>query len=266
MKLTFFLLFKNIINIFVNILLFIYEKMLLTIFYDEIFNIYTNKFLFYYMEDLRNIDEQFKDLIKKRKQKDIKICYNNIEEINFLINKLNQMNHPFLNERKNKLIDIYENEIYMNIMYIIYLSYSYFMNNIDTENDYKSVFVNIQNSSFYNQYKSNIKIQTMELYFLMDELNINNNYYNTLEKLRELIEDVYDLELKNEINEFIKYCEIGYLNNEKNEIKKLLNKKEFDKAKIKYEKILNEFKSDCVVKNVKKEYNCLLKNINNLNS
>ena len=140
------------------------------------------------------------------------------------------------------------------------------MNNIDTENDYKSVFVNIQKSSFYDKYKDNIKIKTMELYFLMDELKINNNYYNTLKKLRELISNVFDFELKNEINEFIKYCEIGYLNNEKNEIKKLLNKKEFDKAKIKYEKILNEFKSDYITKNLKKEYNSLLKILKNINS
>ena len=218
------------------------------------------------MEDLRIIDEQFNELIKKRKQKDIKICYNNIEEINFLISKLNQINHPIFNERKNELIEIYENEINVNIIYIIYLSYAYFMNNIDTENDYKSVFVNIQKSSFYDKYKDNIKIKTMELYFLMDELKINNNYYNTLKKLRELISNVFDFELKNEINEFIKYCEIGYLNNEKNEIKKLLNKKEFDKAKIKYEKILNEFKSDYITKNLKKEYNSLLKILKNINS
>ena len=68
------------------------------------------------MEDLRIIDEQFNELIKKRKQKDIKICYNNIEEINFLISKLNQINHPIFNERKNELIEIYENEINVNII------------------------------------------------------------------------------------------------------------------------------------------------------
>ena len=43
----------------------------------------------------------------------------------------------------------------MNINYIINLSYSYFMDNIDSENDYSSVLKNIQNSSFYSNYKSN---------------------------------------------------------------------------------------------------------------
>ena len=102
----------------------------------------------------------------------------------------------------------------------------------------------------------------MELYFIMKELEINND--NTLKKLNEIIKDIFDIELINEAKEYIKYCEINYINNEKIEIKKLLNQKEFDKAKIKYEIILNEFKNDYIIRNIKKEYKLLLKNLDNL--
>jgi len=216
------------------------------------------------MEELRNIDEKFNSLIQKRKQKDIdlKTCYNNIEEINILINRLNNIDSPSIIERKDELIGIYENEKNWIINYIIDLSYTNFMENIDTGKDYKFFLLDIQKSSFYTKYENNIKIKTMEIYYMMEELKINNDYYNTLIKLREILKDIYDLELENEIKEFIRHCEIGYLNGEKNEIKKLINLKEFNKVKSIYEKILKEFKSDYIVKNIKKEYNCFLKHIN----
>jgi hypothetical protein len=216
------------------------------------------------MEELRNIDEKFNSLIQKRKQKDIdlKTCYNNIEEINILINRLNNIDSPSIIERKDELIGIYENEKNWIINYIIDLSYTNFMENIDTGKDYKFFLLDIQKSSFYTKYENNIKIKTMEIYYMMEELKINNDYYNTLIKLREILKDIYDLELENEIKEFIRHCEIGYLNGEKNEIKKLINLKEFNKVKSIYEKISKEFKSDYIVKNIKKEYNCFLKHIN----
>ena len=216
------------------------------------------------MEELRNIDEKFNSLIQKRKQKDIdlKTCYNNIEEINILINRLNNIDSPSIIERKDELIGIYENEKNWIINYIIDLSYTNFMENIDTGKDYKFFLLDIQKSSFYTKYENNIKIKTMEIYYMMEELKINNDYYNTLIKLREILKDIYDLELENEIKEFIRHCEIGYLNGEKNEIKKLINLKDFNKVKSIYEKISKEFKSDYIVKNIKKEYNCFLKHIN----
>jgi len=61
----------------------------------------------------------------------------------------------------------------------------------------------------------------MELYFIMKELEINNDYYNTLKKLNEIIKDIFDIELINKTKEYIKYCEINYINNEKIEIKKI---------------------------------------------
>ena len=216
------------------------------------------------MEELRNIDEKFNSLIQKRKQKDIdlKTCYNNIEEINILINRLNNIDSPSIIERKDELIGIYENEKNWIINYIIDLSYTNFMENSNTGKDYKFILIDIQKSSFYTKYENNIKIKTMEIYYMMEELKIKNDYYNTLIKLREILKDIYDLELENEIKEFIRHCEIGYLNSEKNEIKKLINLKEFNKVKSIYEKISKEFKSDYIVKNIKKEYNCFLKHIN----
>ena len=177
------------------------------------------------MEELRNIDEKFNSLRQKRKQKDIdlKTCYNNIEEINILINRLNNIDSPSIIERKDELIGIYENEKNWIINYIIDLSYTNFMENIDTGKDYKFFLLDIQKSSFYTKYENNIKIKTMEIYYMMEELKINNDYYNTLIKLREILKDIYDLELENEIKEFIRHCEIGYLNGEKNEIKNLIN-------------------------------------------
>lgn len=148
----------------------------------------------------------------------------------------------------------------MNINYIINLSYSYFMDNIDSENDYSSVLKNIQNSSFYSNYKSNLKIQKMEFYYIVKTLEKTNDYTNILIKIIEFSKNVFDLELKDEVEELIKEVEIKK-NNEKNELKKLLHLQEFGKAKIKYENLLKQYKKDYINKNLRLEYNCLLKQI-----
>ena len=90
---------------------------------------------------------------------------------------------------------------------------------------------------------------------MMELLNINNDYYNILLKLRKIIKDIFDIELENEIKEFIKQCEIGYIISEKKEIKNLIYQKEYDKVKSIYEKILNEFKSDYITKILNKNIN-----------
>ena len=213
------------------------------------------------MEELVNIDKKYKEIVERRKQKDIKICYINIEDINDLINQLNQLNDPIIESKKNDIIEIYKKEKKMNINYIINLSYSFFLDNIDSENDYSSVLINIQNSSFYSNYKNNLKIQTMEFYYIIKELEKTNDYSNILMKLNEFSKNVFDLELKNEIEELMKDCEIKKINKEKSELKKLLHQQEFGKAKIKYEYLLKQYKKDYINKNIRLEYNCLLKNI-----
>ena len=213
------------------------------------------------MEELAAIDKRYNEIVKNRKLKNLKICYSNIEDINDLINKLNQLDEPIINSKKYDLIEIYKKEKKMNINYIINLSYLYFMNNIDSGNDYSSVLTDIQNSSFYSNYKNNLKIQTMEFYSIIKELEKTNDYSNILIKLNEFSKNVFDLELKNEIEELIKDCEIKKINNEKNELKKLLHLEEFGKVKIKYENLLKNYKKDYINKNIRLEYNCLLKNI-----
>ena len=145
------------------------------------------------MEELKTIEEQFQDLIQKRNQKDIKTCYTNIEDISNLINKLNQLNDTIIISKKDDLIDIYNQEIRMNINYIINLSYAYFMDNMDSEEDYASVLLDIQKSSFYPKYKRNYKIQTMEIYYMMEEINKNDDCLNVAKKLKEYSKHVFDL-------------------------------------------------------------------------
>ena len=52
------------------------------------------------MEELISIDTKYKEIVEKRKLKDIKICYTNIEDINDLINKLNLLNDLIINSKK----------------------------------------------------------------------------------------------------------------------------------------------------------------------
>ena len=184
------------------------------------------------MEELISIDTKYKEIVEKRKLKDIKICYTNIEDINDLINKLNLLNDPIIDSKKNDLIEIYKKEKKMNINYIINLSYSYFMDNIDSENDYSSVLKNIQNSSFYSNYKSNLKIQKMEFYYLIEELEKTKNYANILIKIIEFSKNVFDLELKDEVEELIKEVEIKKINHEKNELKNYYIYKNLEKPKL----------------------------------
>ncbi len=213
------------------------------------------------MEELINIDKKYKEIVERRKLKDLKICYINIEDINDLINKLNLLNDPIIDSKKNELREIYKKEKKMNINYIINLSYSYFMDNIDSENDYSTVLINIQNSSFYSNYKNNLKIQTMEFYNIIKEFEKTNDYSNILIKIKEFSKNVFDLELKDEIEELIKDVEIKKVNEEKNELKKLLHLQEFEKAKIKYENLLKQYKRGNINKNIRLEYNSLLKEI-----
>ena len=87
-----------------------------------------------------------------------------------------------------------------------------------------------------------------------------NDYTNILIKIIEFSKNVFDLELKDKVEELIKEVEIKK-NNEKNELKKLLHLQEFGKAKIKYENLLKQYKTDYINKNLRLEYNCLLKQI-----
>ena len=103
------------------------------------------------MEELKSIANQFEDLKEKRKLKDIKTCYSNITSINNLINRLNNISEEIIRNEKAQLIKIYQEEITKNIEVIIKESNSFFMENINDEDERdncKNILLDIQKSSF----------------------------------------------------------------------------------------------------------------------
>ena len=64
----------------------------------------------------------------------------------------------------------------------------------------------------------------------MIEAEENNNDLNAIEKLKEKQKNIADNSLNEQIKNYIEYCYKKNANNEKLEIKKLLEKKEFDVA------------------------------------
>ena len=62
------------------------------------------------MEELAAIDKRYNEIVKNRKLKNLKICYSNIEDINDLINKLNQLDEPIINSKKYDLKEIKKKE------------------------------------------------------------------------------------------------------------------------------------------------------------
>ena len=109
----------------------------------------------------------------------------------------------------------------MNIEYIINLSYKSFMDKIgseDSENELQQIILEIKRSSFYSEYKNNIKIQLMELKLTSK----NIDYRDMIKKLKELNENVLDEYLYNYIKEDITNCEFEMANKEFEEVKELL--------------------------------------------
>lgn len=116
-----------------------------------------------------------------------------------------------------------------------------FMNDEDDEIeiDYKSLLFNIKNSSFYQECKNYYKLKEMEIRYIMIEAEENNDYSSALTKLKEMEKIVFDYNLNVKIKNYIEDCQIEIANNEKKEIKKLLEKQEFDEAIKHFQKLLN---------------------------
>jgi hypothetical protein len=55
------------------------------------------------MDEIRNIERRLDDLILRRKQNDIKTCFNNLDSISDIIDELNNNNNDFFNQHKEKL-------------------------------------------------------------------------------------------------------------------------------------------------------------------
>ena len=79
----------------------------------------------------------------------------------------------------------------------------------------------------------------MEIKYIMIEAEKNNDYPISLEKLKEMEKIVADFSLNEEIRIYKEDCQNTTANKEKMEIKKLLEKQEFDGAIKQFQKLLN---------------------------
>lgn len=195
------------------------------------------------MNELKSIDNEYQKLKEELKDKkdDLKMCYKNEQDISNLIQRLKNISVDSIRQKKEELIEIYKKERKHKIYDIINLSYMSFMNKDESEEiDYKSLILDIQNSSFYDEYKDNFKIKEMEIEYIMIEAEETNDYLKALEKLKEMEKIVFDYSLKKEIKNYIDECQKAIANNKKLEIKKLLEKQDFNEAIKKFENLLQD--------------------------
>ena len=213
------------------------------------------------MNELKSIDNEYQKIKEQRKgeKKDLIKCFKYVQDISNLINRINKISENVIQQKKSELIKIYEKEKKEIINDIINLTYIIFMNDEDDPMfDPKLIIEKIQKSFFYEEFKNNYKLKEIEIKYIMIEAEQNNNYLNALEKLKEMQKNIADYSLNNEINNSIEDCHIEIANNEKREIKKLLEKKEFDIAIKKYQNLLN---NQNLFKFIYKEYLTILEHI-----
>jgi hypothetical protein len=115
------------------------------------------------MDEIRNIERRLDDSILRRKQNDIKTCFNNLDSIFHIIDELNNNNNDLFNQHKEKLKVVCEEEKKANIEYIINLSYATFIDNINEEKDFIPLLEDIQKSSFYSEYKNDDLIKKWKI-------------------------------------------------------------------------------------------------------
>ena len=142
------------------------------------------------MDEIRNIERRLDDSILRRKQNDIKTCFNNLDSIFHIIDELNNKYNDLFNQHKEKLKVVCEEEKKANLEYIINLSHATFIDNINEEKDFKPLLEDIQKSSFYSEYKNNDLIKRMEnltkIFDLNNEIEKNKNYHFGLDEFKEL--------------------------------------------------------------------------------
>ena len=212
------------------------------------------------MQKLKDAEVKINDIKAKRKLEDIKTCYSNLQSLSDIANDLNKVCNSIMNNYKNKLLECCEKEKKMNIEYIINLSYKSFMDKIgseDSENELQQIILEIKRSSFYSEYKNNIKIQLMELKLTSK----NIDYRDMIKKLKELNENVLDEYLYNYIKEDITNCEFEMANKEFEEVKELLKSKNFKVVIEKMEKLLNEIDGGNIYQDIVESYIKILENI-----
>jgi len=212
------------------------------------------------MQDIENIEKRICEIEEKRKQEDIKTCYSNLESLSNIINDLNKLSNSILKEIKEKLIERCNEEKKSNIKSIILLSYKSFMDKIyaeDSGNDYEQLLLDIQRSSFYPEYKNDIRIQLMELRMPRENIDFRD-FIRKLKKLKKKFVDKY---LDKGIDEDIKNCECQIANKELEDVKELLKNKEFGIVLNKMEKLLEEITNEENFQYIAEKYIKILENI-----
>ena len=211
------------------------------------------------MYKIRNIEKKLDDLKNKRQQNGIKTCYSNLDSLSDIMQELNNNMNWLVYNHNTKLIEICEKEKNANIQYIINLSFISFIDNINSNKDFKPLLKDIKKSSFYNEYKNDEKIKKMEnfaeIFDIKNEIEKNNKYRKGLEQFEKLEKQNYDDEIKKILEENIEKCKKGIVNNEIEEIIKQLDQNNFKQAINIFENILNEFKYEInLSEDIKKTY------------
>ena len=204
------------------------------------------------------------EIIREKKGlNDIQTSFSNIEALNKIIDKMEAIPDYIYNEinlsKKACIKEIKETDINNNIEVIISQSYISFKELQDKENNdekLKQILFDIQNSSFYEEYKNISKIKEMEIDLIMVEAEEDKDFYKARAKLIEYDKNVFDLELKEIILDFIDKCEENIVIKEKREIQELIFQDNYEKVYEKYDKLFNDYPNQ--FDNIYKEYLSLL--------
>ena len=181
------------------------------------------------MRKLQKAEEiilEIKEKRKQEKQEDIKTCFSNLKSLSDVLNDLNKIYDSIFTKIKEKLIEECNKEKEYYIEKIIFLSYNSFKDKIDIEdsrNELEQLLLDIQKSSFYQEYKNDIRIQLMEIEMPRE----NIDFRDVITKLKILQKKFFDEYLSKDIEEDIKAYECEIANKELKEVKELLKNKEF---------------------------------------
>ena len=204
------------------------------------------------------------EIIREKKGlNDIQTSFSNIEALNNIVNKMEAIPDYIYNEfnlsKKACIKEIKETDINNNIQVIISESYISFKELQDKENNdeiLKQILFDIQKSSFYEEYKNVSKIKEMEIDLIMVEAEEDKDFNKAREKLIEYDKNVFDLELKEIISDFIDKCEENIVIKEKREIQELIFQDNYEKVYEKYDKLFNDYPNQ--FDDIYKEYLSLL--------
>ena len=193
------------------------------------------------MQELKSIEIKFDSLNKNAGT--VQICYKNIQTIHSIMNELNSLNNTIINQRKDILLNIYKNELKLNLDFMIVLSYKFLETNKYLENEHKTFLLNIQaNYPEYPEYKNNSTLKLIEFEMIMQEAKEKNDYYTALHKFQTIQKNIYDKELLDDIENRIIDCEIEIVEREQSEIiSKYIEQKNYENAKIKYENLIKVY-------------------------